>query len=207
MYYYNQPYFPYANYAGYPTPHQYAQQPSQGQFQQPKVQENVNFDQGDQRFDTGGFNTSQEIEETEQKALQEDSEQKAKKLKIPCGSKRQMPVQPGQQQPTMPGQQFTLPQVPTNGMLPLELSFIENILRLNRGKNVRVYMTFEGRPDDAVRVFEGLVEEAGRDHIIISDPQTGEWFLLLMVYLDYIEFDEEIEYDYPFNDVDPADVL
>lgn len=93
----------------------------------------------------------------------------------------------------------TLPQVPVEGMLPLEMSFIENILRLNRGKIARVYMTFEGRAnDDRQQMFEGIIEAAGRDHIILSDPQTGQRYLLLMVYLDYVEFDEEIEYDYPF---------
>lgn len=92
-----------------------------------------------------------------------------------------------------------LPQVPVEGMLPLEMSYIENILRLNRGKIARVYMTFEGRVNEnRQQMFEGVIEAAGRDHIILSDPQTGQRFLLLMVYLDYVEFDEEIEYDYPF---------
>jgi spore germination protein Q len=83
----------------------------------------------------------------------------------------------------------------TTGQLPLEESYIENILRLNRGKVATVYMTFEGNNQ---KVFKGVVEAAGRDHIILSDPQTGKRYILLMVYLDYITFDEEIEYTYPF---------
>ncbi|RDU37436.1 spore coat protein GerQ [Neobacillus piezotolerans] len=92
----------------------------------------------------------------------------------------------------------TGPQVP--GMLPIEQSYIENILRLNKGKLATVYMTFEGTRDGQRRqqVFKGIIEAAGRDHIILSDPQTGTRYLLLMVYLDYISFDEEIEYTYPF---------
>lgn len=92
----------------------------------------------------------------------------------------------------------TGPQVP--GMLPIEESYIENILRLNKGKLATVYMTFEGTRDGQKRqqVFKGIIEAAGRDHIILSDPQTGIRYLLLMVYLDYITFDEEIEYSYPF---------
>jgi|SRR5699024_5908299 len=81
--------------------------------------------------------------------------------------------------------------------LPMEQSFIENILRLNRGKTATVYMTFEGEGSDAQREFRGVIEAAGRDHIILSDPQTGERYLLLMVYLNYVRFDEEIEYSYP----------
>jgi spore germination protein Q len=88
------------------------------------------------------------------------------------------------------------PQVP--GMLPLEQSYIENILRLNKGKIATVYMTFENNKEWNAKVFKGRIEAAGRDHIILSDPQTGMRYLLLMIYLDYVTFDEELEYDYPF---------
>jgi spore germination protein Q len=96
--------------------------------------------------------------------------------------------------PTTPGSQA--PQVP--GMLPLEQSYIENILRLNKGKIATVYMTFENNKDWNAKVFKGRIEAAGRDHIILSDPQTGMRYLLLMVYLDYVTFDEELEYEYPY---------
>ncbi|WP_240035251.1 spore coat protein GerQ [Neobacillus notoginsengisoli] len=101
-------------------------------------------------------------------------------------------------------QQVTGPQIP--GMLPVEESFIENILRLNRGKLATVYMTFEGTRDGQRRqqVFKGIIEAAGRDHLILSDPQTGTRYLLLMVYLDYVTFDEEIEYTYPFAGGSPT---
>ena len=46
---------------------------------------------------------------------------------------------------------------------------------------------------------KGIIEAAGRDHLILSDPQTGERILLPMVYLDYVTFSEEIEYEYPFG--------
>ncbi|TLS36663.1 spore coat protein GerQ [Pseudalkalibacillus caeni] len=80
------------------------------------------------------------------------------------------------------------------GQLPIEQSYIENILRLNRGKVAKVYMTFETKE---TKVFTGVIEAAGRDHIVLSDPQSERRYLLLMVYLDYITFDEEIEYSYP----------
>ncbi|OLS38749.1 spore coat protein GerQ [Alkalihalophilus pseudofirmus] len=117
-----------------------------------------------------------------------------------------------QQQPTMQpqgGQFFSAQnyQVPGfvqqqfggTGMLPLEQSFIENILRLNRGKIGTFYMTFENNSEWNAMIFRGRVEEAGRDHIVISDPDTGMYYLLLMVNLDYVTFDEPIEYEYPFN--------
>ncbi|MCP3027520.1 spore coat protein GerQ [Halobacillus sp. A5] len=85
------------------------------------------------------------------------------------------------------------------GMLPEEESYIENILRLNRGKEATIYMTFENNEEWNAKVFKGIIEAAGRDHIIISDPQTDKRYILLMVYLDYITFDEEINYSYPYN--------
>ncbi|MBF0705186.1 spore coat protein GerQ [Alkalihalobacillus hwajinpoensis] len=85
------------------------------------------------------------------------------------------------------------------GQLPVEQSYIENILRLNLGKIATVYMTFENNEKWNAKVFKGIVEAAGRDHIILSDPQTGKRYILLMVYLDYITFDEELEYNYPLQ--------
>jgi spore germination protein Q len=85
------------------------------------------------------------------------------------------------------------------GQLPLEESYIENILRLNKGKVATVYMTFENNREWNAKVFKGIIEAAGRDHLILSDPQTGMRYLLPMIYLDYITFDEEIEYEYPFG--------
>ncbi|GGJ82995.1 hypothetical protein GCM10007063_01860 [Lentibacillus kapialis] len=85
------------------------------------------------------------------------------------------------------------------GMLPMEQSYIENILRLNEGKRATVYMTFENNQEWNAKVFRGIIEAAGRDHIILSDPQTGKRYLLLMIYLDYVTFDEELNYEYPYG--------
>ncbi|REK56626.1 MAG: spore coat protein GerQ [Thermobacillus sp.] len=91
---------------------------------------------------------------------------------------------------------------PTGGNIvtvPQEESYVENILRLNRGKLATVYMTFENNSQWNAKVFRGIVEAAGRDHIILSDPSTGTRYLLLMVNLDYITFQEPINYEYPFQ--------
>jgi|GEM_PF-850203 len=85
------------------------------------------------------------------------------------------------------------------GMLPLEQSYIENILRLNRGKLATVYMTFENNSEWNAKIFKGRIEAAGRDHIVLSDPETGIRYLLLMVNLDYITFSEPLNYHYPLG--------
>lgn len=81
--------------------------------------------------------------------------------------------------------------------LMFEQSYIENILRLNRGKIATIYMNFEGSQWGS-KVFKGELLEAGKDHILIKDNQTGMNYLLLSIYLSYISFDENIEYEYPF---------
>ena len=74
--------------------------------------------------------------------------------------------------------------------LPMEQSYIENILRLNKGKKVKAYVSY---PDSIAwkdKIYDGIIEEAGRDHLIISDPKTGMWFMIRMIYLNYVEFEE-----------------
>jgi spore germination protein Q len=73
-----------------------------------------------------------------------------------------------------------------------EQSYIENILRLNRGKKVSVYQSFADAGEWKDRIFTGIIEQSGKDHIILSDPTTGNWYLLLMIYIDFIKFDEKI---------------
>jgi spore germination protein Q len=93
--------------------------------------------------------------------------------------------------------QPTASQIP--GILPLEQSYIENILRLNLGKVATFYMTYENNSQWNAKIFSGRIEAAGRDHIIISDPSTGVRTMLLMVNLDYATFTEPLSYAYPYQ--------
>lgn len=79
-----------------------------------------------------------------------------------------------------------------------EQSYIENILRLNIGKTATVYMNFEGSQWGS-KIFKGTLLAAGKDHIILKDLNSELRYLLLSIYLDYITFDEEINYEYPFR--------
>ncbi|MGO4889099.1 spore coat protein GerQ [Anaerobacillus sp. MEB173] len=113
----------------------------------------------------------------------------------------QMPTgMPGTPEPPPPGTGGQFPGFPgQEGMLPLEQSYIENILRLNRGKIGTFHFTFENNNEWNALVIRGVVEEAGRDHIILKDPDSDRDYLMLMVNFDYAVFDEHLEYDYPFN--------
>ena len=80
-----------------------------------------------------------------------------------------------------------------------EQSYIENILRLNKGKIVKAYVSFPDATEWKNKIFEGRIEQAGRDHLIISNPENGEWYLILMIYLNYVEFEEKINYSPDFT--------
>ena len=106
--------------------------------------------------------------------------------------------QPQQPQPNQmtPSNQMTPPATTGTGTAAgrQEESYIENILRMNKGKFGTFYFTFENNREWNAKVIKGYVEAAGRDHVIISDP-SGKRYLMLMLYLDYVTFDEEINYN------------
>lgn len=116
----------------------------------------------------------------------------------------QNPVFPGTglNNNTVPNQKsvpsYEQSQTSQNYMLPAEQSYIENILRLNRGKMAKFHITVPGSIEWQDRVFNGIIEQAGRDHIIVSNPNTGEWYLILMIYLDFVTFEEPINYNKEF---------
>ncbi len=84
--------------------------------------------------------------------------------------------------------------------LPIEQSYIENILRLNKGKRVNAYVSYPDSTEWQNKVYSGIIEEAGRDHLIISDPVSGYWYLIRMIYLDYVEFMEKINYSHAYSE-------
>jgi spore germination protein Q len=104
------------------------------------------------------------------------------------------PIAPGIVNPATP----PTPTTGVPGMLPVEESYIENILRLNRGKIGTFYFTYENNTEWNSKIYRGRIEAAGRDHIVLSDPQTGKRYLLLMVNFDYAEFDDRLNYEYPY---------
>ena len=84
--------------------------------------------------------------------------------------------------------------------LPMEQSYIENILRLNKGRKVKAYVSY---PDSSAwqnKVYEGIIEEAGKDHLIIRDNTNNLWYLIRIIYLNYVEFMEPIIYSHSFSD-------
>ena len=125
-----------------------------------------------------------------------DNSQQVYKYALPFNQPYPQPQQPIPQ-PT-PYQQ---PYAPNTYTPPkaVEDSYIENIIRLNRGKLGTFHMTYSDSNEWRDRIYKGVIEAAGVDHIIISDPRDGKRYILLNIYLDWVEFNEEINYDYPLR--------
>ena len=113
----------------------------------------------------------------------------------------------------MNGNFFSNPTFPTNNVietppgninyssaLPMEQSFIENILRLNKGKKVKAYFSYPDSNEWKDKIYDGIIEEAGKDHLIMSDPKTGEWYLLRLIYLNFVTFEERINYSHDYSE-------
>ena len=81
---------------------------------------------------------------------------------------------------------------------PLEQSLIENILRKNKGKQVTAYFSYPDSNEWRDKIYNGTIEQSGRDHLILSS--NNKWYLLRMIYLNYVEFNEPIQYNPDYSD-------
>ena len=79
-----------------------------------------------------------------------------------------------------------------NNNLTGQPPYAENLLELNRGKLATIYMSYSDSVEWRDKKFTGIIEDAGRDYALLSDPKTGKWWLLWLVYINYVEFDEPI---------------
>ena len=75
-----------------------------------------------------------------------------------------------------------------------EQLYIDSILRQNHRKKAKIYVTIPGSIEWQDKTFEGIIESTGKDHIILSNPNTGEWHIIPMIYLNFITIEEPINY-------------
>lgn len=106
--------------------------------------------------------------------------------------------------PTFPQATNSTPSSPPGNIsaqqgFPFEQSLIENILRLNKGKNVKVYASYPDSNEWRDRIYEGTIEQSGRDHLILRGT-GGNWYLLRMLYINFVEFDTPINYNPDYSD-------
>jgi len=98
--------------------------------------------------------------------------------------------------PTFPSNMNFVPEqeVSTNTNMPMEQSYIENILRLNKGKKAKVFCSFPDSNEWRDRIYDGIIEQSGKDHLVMSSPERGDWYLIPMIYVNLVEFEEPINF-------------
>ena len=78
---------------------------------------------------------------------------------------------------------------------PQQDPYAENLLEKNVGKMASFYLSYSDSLEWRDKIFTGKIEAAGRDYVLLSDPNTGKWNLLWTVYLNYVVFDDAIKID------------
>ena len=75
-----------------------------------------------------------------------------------------------------------------------EQSYIENILRLNKNKKAKLFASYPDSNQWRDRIHDGIIEQAVKDHVIMSSPSLGDWYLIPLIYVNWVEFEEPINY-------------
>ena len=73
-----------------------------------------------------------------------------------------------------------------------KLMFAEDVLSKNKGKNIKVYMSFTDSKEWCDRIFEGTLESWGRDYILLKDKNSNKRYMVWNLYIDFIEFFEPV---------------
>lgn len=85
-----------------------------------------------------------------------------------------------------------IPQNDYFNIQPSEQITYDNLLKLNKGKKLKLFSFFNEDSDGKEKIFEGILENSFKDFIIISNPNNGAWYLIKTKDIKYIEFLEKI---------------
>ena len=69
---------------------------------------------------------------------------------------------------------------------------LDDILEINIGKKISIYESFDNSNEWKDKIFTGILEKVDNEYIILSDPTNNTWYIILIKYINYIKFDEEI---------------
>ena len=93
-----------------------------------------------------------------------------------------------------PNRSYESVKIPNYTVVPFEDSYIDSLIRNNIGKQICIYVTFPSSNDFRDFKFNGILEQSGKDYVVLSEPSTGKWHLIPSIYIDFITFDENINY-------------
>lgn len=75
-----------------------------------------------------------------------------------------------------------------------EQSYIENILRQNIGNIAKIYASFPDSNEWRDKMYEAVIEDAGKDHVILYSKKLDDWYLIPLIYIDWVEFETRINF-------------
>lgn len=70
-----------------------------------------------------------------------------------------------------------------------EDTFVNTVLRNTIGRRAQLYFSYPDSDKWRDIVYDGIIELIGEDYIIISEPTTKKVQVLLMLYLEWVEYE------------------
>ena len=68
-------------------------------------------------------------------------------------------------------------------------TFVNTVLRNTIGRRAQLYFSYPDSDKWRDIVYDGIIELIGEDYIIISNPEGTKVQVLLMLYLEWVEYD------------------
>lgn len=75
---------------------------------------------------------------------------------------------------------------------PTNVDYVDNIFRLNIGKEASFYLSYSDSIEWRDKVFTGIIRESGKDYVLLDS--NGTWILIWMIYINYVTFNGPINY-------------
>ena len=72
------------------------------------------------------------------------------------------------------------------------VDYVDNIFRLNIGKEASFYLSYSDSIEWRDKVFTGIIRESGKDYVLLDS--NGTWILIWMIYINYVTFNGPINY-------------
>jgi len=79
-----------------------------------------------------------------------------------------------------------------NGFQTDPYQYAYNILNNNPNQIADFYMSYPDSVEWRDRIFTGRIVHATREYTLLRNEQTGEWYVLPSIYLNYVIFNEEL---------------
>jgi len=82
--------------------------------------------------------------------------------------------------------------VPQNNIQSDPYQYAYNILNNNPNQIADFYMSYPDSVEWRDRIFSGRIIHATREYTLLKNEQTGEWYVLPSIYLNYVIFNEDL---------------